>query len=237
MIIGKRKPLADLAAMLKPYTNICLLGCETCVAVSLSGGAKETMETALALSLLLQKEGKEAVITTHTILRQCEYEYIDEFAKMLPALSPEVFLSLGCGVGVQALTARLPEQIFLPGLNTAFMGYPLEQGVWMENCLGCGDCLLDLTMGICPITRCAKSMLNGPCGGAKYGKCEVGDGVDCAWLLIYERLAKVGALEKIEAIQPPKNWSASHHGGPRTIIREDVRLVSATGEQSGKNTQ
>ena len=230
MIVGKRKPLADLAAMLKPYKSICLLGCETCVAVSLSGGAKETAETALALSLLLQKEGKEATITTQTILRQCEYEYIDEFVKALSTPAPEVFLSLGCGVGVQALTTRLPERIFLPGLNTAFMGYPLEQGVWMENCLGCGDCLLDLTMGICPITRCAKSMLNGPCGGARDGKCEVGGGVDCAWHLIYERLDRMGALENMEVIQPPKDWSASHHGGPRIIIRKDVRLVSATGE-------
>jgi len=229
MIVGTRKPLAALAAMIKPYKNICLLGCETCVSVSLSGGARETSETALALTLLLKNEQRERRITTNTLLRQCEYEYIDEFAKTVSLADIDVFLSLGCGVGVQALTARLPEKIFLPGLNTAFMGYPLEQGVWTENCLGCGNCLLDLTLGICPITRCAKSMLNGPCGGAQHGKCEISSEVDCAWDLIYHRLLKMGELERLETIQPPKDWSASHHGGPRTIIREDVRFA-ATGE-------
>ncbi len=228
MIIGKRKPLAEIARMLEPFKKICILGCGTCTAVCLSGGEKEAVETAYALSLLRQKEGKEDEITTHTLLRQCEYEYIDEFAKALP--DGDVFLSLGCGVGVQALTARIPDKLFLPGLNTTFMGYPLEQGVWTENCIGCGDCILHLTMGICPITRCAKSMLNGPCGGSQNGKCEVNKDMDCAWHLIYERLAKMGALERLEAIQPPKDWSASHHGGPRTMVREDVRIE--TGEQT-----
>ncbi len=226
MIVGKRKPLAEIARMLEPFKKICILGCATCAAVCLSGGEKETAETASLLSLLWQKEGKEGEITTHTLLRQCEYEYIDEFAKALPDC--DVFLSLACGVGVQAMTTRLPDKIFLPGLNTTFLGYPLEQGVWAENCLACGNCILHLTMGICPITRCAKSMLNGPCGGSQNGKCEVRQDVDCAWHLIYERLSKMGELARMEAIQPPQDWSASHHGGPRTIVREDLRLE--TGE-------
>lgn len=224
MIIGKRKPLAEIARMVDPFKKVAILGCGTCVAICLSGGEREAAETASALTLLRQKEGKEIEISIHMLLRQCEYEYIDEFAKALPDC--DVFLSLACGVGVQAMTARLPEKIFLPGLNTAFMGYPLEQGLWTENCLGCGDCLLHLTMGICPITRCAKSILNGPCGGSQNGKCEIGEDVDCAWHLIYERLSRMGALERMEVIQPPKNWSASHHGGPRTIVREDVRIGS-----------
>ncbi len=222
MIVGERKPLAEIAEMLEPFRKICILGCGTCVTVCLSGGEKEAVETAAALSLWRQKEGKDVEITTHTLLRQCEYEYIDDFAQKMPEC--DAILSLACGVGVQTMVARLPEKIILPGLNTQFMGYPLEQGVWTENCLGCGNCVLHLTMGICPITRCSKSMLNGPCGGSQYGKCEVSKDVDCAWHLIYERLSKLGLLERMEAIQPPKDWSTSHHGGPRTIVREDVRL-------------
>lgn len=222
MIVGERKPLAEIAEMLEPFQKICILGCGTCVTVCLSGGEKEAVETAAALSLWRQKEGKEAEFSTQTILRQCEYEYIDDFAKKMPEC--DVILSLACGVGVQAMTTRLPDKIILPGLNTKFMGYPLEQGLWTENCLGCGDCVLDLTMGICPITRCSKSMLNGPCGGSQHGKCEISKEVDCAWHLIYERLLKLGLVDRMQVIQPPKDWSTSHHGGPRTMVREDVRL-------------
>ena len=112
----------------------------------------------------------------------------------------------------------------LPGLNTTFMGMPVESGVWMENCLGCGSCVLEETMGICPIARCSKSMLNGPCGGSQDGKCEVSKDIDCAWHLIVERMMKFNKLEQLQEVKPPKDWTPSHHGGPRKMIREDVKL-------------
>ncbi len=222
MIVGERKPLAEIAEMLKPFSKICILGCGTCVTVCLTGGEKEAEETAAALTLWGQKEGKNWDISTGTILRQCEYEYIDEYTKDWPQY--DVILSLACGVGVQTMNTRLPEKIILPGLNTTFMGYPLEQGVWTENCLGCGNCVLDLTLGICPITRCSKSMLNGPCGGSQEGKCEISSEVECAWQLIYDRLTQKQLAGRMDEIQPPKDWSTSHHGGPRTMVREDVRV-------------
>lgn len=225
MIVGERKPLAEIAAMLEPYKNVCVLGCGTCVTVCLSGGEKEAAETAAALSLLWQKQGQENEASTLTMLRQCEYEYIDDLAEKLKEF--DAVLSLACGVGVQTMTTRLQDKIVLPGLNTTFMGYPVEQGVWTENCLGCGNCVLDMTLGICPITRCSKSMLNGPCGGSQEGKCEVSKDVDCAWQLIYDRLIQLDAIERMEAIQPPKDWSTSHHGGVRTTVREDVRVESS----------
>jgi len=225
MIVGERKPLAEIAAMLKPYEKVCILGCGTCVTVCLSGGEKEAAETAAALSLLWQKEGKKGEIKTGTVLRQCEYEYIADYAARLEEF--DAVLSLACGVGVQAMTAKLPEKIVLPGLNTQFMGYPVTQGVWKENCLGCGNCVLDLTLGICPITRCSKSMLNGPCGGSQNGKCEVSKEVECAWHLIYDRLVKMDMLDRMEAVQPPKDWSTSHHGSVRTMVREDVRVETS----------
>lgn len=222
--MGERKPLAEIAAMLKPYGRVCVLGCGTCVTVCLSGGEKEATETAAALSLLWQKEGRKGEAKAATMLRQCEYEYIDDYTERLKDC--DAIVSLACGVGVQAMTTRLPHKIILPGLNTQFMGYPVEQGVWKENCLGCGDCVLDLTLGICPITRCSKSMLNGPCGGSQEGKCEVSKDVDCAWHLIYDRLIKMDMLDRMDAVQPPKDWSASHHGSVRTRVREDVRVDS-----------
>ena len=211
--------------MLEPFKKVCILGCGTCVAVCLAGGEKEAQETSLALSLYRKKGEKEVEILTKTIQRQCEYEFIDEIQQEIADC--DVVLSLACGVGVQTMVERLPEKIILPGLNTQFMGYPLEQGMWRENCLGCGDSVLDLTMGICPIARCSKSMLNGPCGGSQDGKCEVSKDVDCAWHLIYERLVKFDMVDRMDPVQPPKDWSTSHHGGPRTVVREDVRIETS----------
>ncbi len=222
MIVGERKPFEQIFSTLKPFKKVCVLGCGTCVTVCLAGGEKEVQETATALSLFRKKEGEEVEISTKTIQRQCEFEFVDEILEELDDY--DVVLSLACGVGVQTMAARLPEKFVLPGLNTKFMGLPLEQGVWQENCLGCGDCVLDKTYGICPITRCTKSMLNGPCGGSQDGKCEISKDTDCGWHLIHERLKKLGKLDIMDPLQPPKDWSTSHHGGPRKIIREDVRL-------------
>lgn len=222
MIVGERKPLEEIFKSLKPFKKVCVLGCGTCVTVCLSGGEKEAQETAAALTLQRKQAGEDVEVSTKTILRQCEYEYIDEI--MTELKEADVILSLACGVGVQTLVDKLPDSIVLPGLNTTFFGYPVEQGVWLENCLGCGNCVLDQTQGICPITRCTKSMLNGPCGGSAEGKCEINKELDCGWHLIYERLLKLGQLDAMTAIQAPKDWSSSHHGGPRKMVREDVRL-------------
>ncbi|NLI69997.1 MAG: hypothetical protein GX364_03895 [Firmicutes bacterium] len=222
MIIAERKPLPQIMEMLAPFKNICVLGCGTCVTVCLAGGQKEAEETAAAISIARKEEKKDAKVEAFTIERQCEYEFIEEAIKRLR--SYDVILSMGCGVGVQTLVEYAPDLIVMPGLNTQFYGYPVEQGVWKENCLGCGDCVLHLTMGICPITRCSKSMLNGPCGGSQDGVCEVDKDIPCAWHLIHERLSKLGKLDLLKEIQPPKDWSKAHHGGVRTLVREDVRI-------------
>lgn len=159
-----------------------------------------------------------------TVERQCEHEFLEQVQEKMQEY--EVIVSLACGVGVQTMTDDYPSLLTVPGQNTNFMGYPLQQGVWIENCLGCGDCVLHLTGGICPITRCAKSIQNGPCGGSAEGKCELSPELDCAWHLIHDRLAQLGRFKEMNTIQPPKDWSTSHHGGPRTIVREDVRLDS-----------
>ncbi len=222
MITADRKPLDEIFAMLAPYQRICVLGCGTCVTVCMAGGQKEAEELAAAIGIHRKKEKQTGEAEAFTIERQCEFEYIDEVLERLKGY--DVVLSLACGVGVQTLVEHVPELIVLPGLNTKSMGYPIEQGVWVERCLGCGDCVLELTQGICPITRCAKSLLNGPCGGSAEGKCEIGNDTECAWHLIHDRLQSQGRLAVLADIQPPKNWSSSHHGGPRTIVREDVKL-------------
>ena len=122
------------------------------------------------------------------------------------------------------MAEHFPNAWIVPGLNTSFLGLPLEQGVWAERCAACGDCILGLTGGICPIARCSKSLLNGPCGGSIDGHCEVNAEIPCGWQLIYDRLSSMGKLETLMDIQPPKNWRTSRDGGPRKIVREDLRL-------------
>ncbi len=224
MIIGERKPLEEVAAMAAPYKRICVLGCNTCVAVCMAGGQKEAEETATLLRMHRKKEGLEGEVEVFSIERQCEFEFVDEVLEKLK--SYDLIVSLACGVGVQTMVEHVSSLRVAPGLNTTSMGYPTEQGVWAERCLGCGDCVLDFTMGICPITRCAKSILNGPCGGSAEGKCEISKDTDCAWHLIHERLTSFGRIGDMVKIQPPKDWSSSHHGGPRTTVREDVKIDS-----------
>ena len=137
----------------------------------------------------------------------------------------DVVLSLGCGIGVQAIAEHFPDTWVVPGLNTTFLGLPSEQGVWAERCAACGDCVLGLTGGICPIARCSKSLLNGPCGGSEDGHCEIDPDTDCAWQLIYDRLISKNKLDLLLELQPTKDWRTSRDGGPRKIIREDLRLV------------
>jgi hypothetical protein len=105
-----------------------------------------------------------------------------------------------------------------PGQNTVFIGsQERESGTLYEKCSACGNCILDRTFGICPVTRCSKSLLNGPCGGSKDGKCEVNKEIDCAWQLIYDRAKKVGRLDVFEEIEEARDWSTSWHGGLRKI--------------------
>jgi ferredoxin len=215
MIIAKQKPLEDILKMIEPYGRILVLGCGTCVAICLAGGDKEVsvLTSSLRIAEKLAKKDKE--LKEHTIERQCEWEFVDELKEQVKEV--DAILSLGCGVGVQAISERYPNITVLPALNTAFLGMPVETGVWLERCAGCGNCILDRTAGICPIARCAKGLFNGPCGGSVDGKCEVSKDTECAWQLIYDRLALRGQLDKLNEIEPPRDWSTTYSGGPRKI--------------------
>ena len=222
MIIGEQKPLDEIKQMIADYQKILILGCGTCVTVCFAGGEKEVGILASTLRMATRLEGQNKEFTEATVQRQCEYEYNEEAADLVR--EADAVLSLACGIGVQTMNEQFPEKITLPGLNTTFLGQPTEQGVWDERCQACGSCVLDKTAGICPITRCSKSLLNGPCGGSKNGKCEIDPEIDCAWQLIYDRLKALGKLELMTEIQPARDWSTSRDGGPRKIVREDLRL-------------
>jgi hypothetical protein len=106
-------------------------------------------------------------------------------------------------------------------VNTTFIGIQEQPGIFTEECQGCGNCVLAMFGGICPITRCSKKLLNGPCGGSQNGKCEIDPNTECAWQLIIDRLTLLGQLKNLRTYVPPKNWQPSISGGPRKYIRED----------------
>lgn len=222
MIVGEQKPLDEIKQLVADHDSVLVLGCGTCVTVCFTGGEKEVGILASSLRMATKIDGNPKVIDEATVQRQCEWEFLDAVRDQVER--HDLILSMACGIGVQAIVERFPQARVAPAVNTTFLGLPEEPGLWTERCCACGDCILHLTAGICPIARCAKSLLNGPCGGSQEGKCEIDPEVPCAWQLIYDRLKAQGRLDQLLEIMPAKDWSTSRHGGPRRMLREDLRL-------------
>ena len=222
MIVAERKTIPELVDILKSHKKILVLGCGTCVTVCLAGGEREVSVIASALRIASRVQGLGFEIDELVIERQCDNIFVEQAADAIEKC--DAVLSLGCGAGVQAIAERYPQKPVYAGLDTAFLGILEERGVWAEKCAACGACVLHKYGGICPVTRCAKHMLNGPCGGSREDRCEVRPDRPCAWQLIYTRLKNIGQLDRLKQVASPKDWGASLHGGPRVIIREDHRI-------------
>ncbi|MBW1765593.1 MAG: methylenetetrahydrofolate reductase C-terminal domain-containing protein [Deltaproteobacteria bacterium] len=221
MIVAEKKPMEEIIDQVKDYQKLLIAGCNECVTVCEAGGKKEVGILASALRMYFMNEGKKVDIEEVTLERQCDHEYLEELRNTIDQY--DAVVSLACGVGVQFMAEKYFSTPVFPGVNTCFMGVTEERGVWSERCQGCGQCMLGKTAGICPISRCAKRLLNGPCGGSTKGKCEISKDLDCAWQLIIDRLKELGRLDDYEEILPIKDWSTERAGGPRTVVREDVR--------------
>ena len=220
MITVEQKKIEEVLGTTKGKRRLLVLGCETCAAMSLSGGKKQAEELAAAVRLARKQSDEEGEVLVDAIARQCEPEFVDLIEKDVEQF--DAVLSLACGAGVQLLAERFPDKVIIPGCDTTFLGVTERLGVWSERCAGCGNCILDKTGGLCPIARCAKQLLNGPCGGSTDGKCEISKDVDCVWQLIIDRLTRLDRLDALEEIFPAKDWSPAGHGGPRKMVREDL---------------
>jgi ferredoxin len=222
MIVAQRKNIPDLLAIVEQHRKLLVLGCGTCVTVCLAGGQREVSIIASALRMAAKLKGLPLEVEEGTIERQCDNVFLEQAADSIK--THDAVLSLGCGAGVQALAERYTGKPVYAGLDTAFIGILEERGVWAEKCATCGACVLHEYGGICPVTRCAKHMLNGPCSGSREDRCEVNPERQCAWQLIYKRLKDIDQLDRLKKIKSPKNWNRSQSGGYRTIIREDHRV-------------
>ena len=209
--------------MVKDYKKLLILGCGSCVTVCMAGGEKEVGILASTMRLFNKQNNISMEIMEDTIERQCDREFFDTVKEKI--LQADAVLSMACGVGVQFCAELFEGKRVLPALNTRFYGATEQQGMWSERCAGCGSCVLDRFGGICPIARCSKSLLNGPCGGSQNGKCEVDpENIDCGWQLIYDRMKSLGLLSRLEENEPIRDWSTGRDGGPGKIVREDIIL-------------
>lgn len=210
MLISEQKPIEEILNYLSSDKVVFLVGCKGCAQGWGSGGEKQIAE----MKTTLEAHGK-AVSGSVVVDMLCDgtLTRLKLRAHKKAIASADSLLVLTDGAGVQTV-AEIVDKVVHPGCNTLSSGGAHAEWKEAERCLECGDCMLEFTGGICPIARCSKHLLNGPCGGSQGGKCEVDPSIPCAWQQIVERLGKLGRLDKLEQIVKPKNWSVSLVSGP-----------------------
>jgi ferredoxin len=226
--ITAQKPLEEVMKYLEKCQWVHIIGCGTCATLCHTGGKTEVME----MKEKLEAGGKKVTgwMVIPTACDELTKDALRENAEAVDAA--DCILAMTCAIGVQTIALHLkqPKAVY-PGLNTLFLGTEDRPGHFIEACMQCGSCVLGRSAAICPLVRCAKSLLNGPCGGSAEGKCEISKDIPCAWQMIYDRLAETGRLDEMEEIEPVKDWSVSVSGGPRMVdIDAECGIVSDKAE-------
>ncbi len=210
MIVTKKRDFEELMENVKNYRNFFLIGCSECATLCGTGGEPELK----AMKEALEAEGKSV---TGTFVAKTGCQVLGTKVELKPFKEAmdktDCIIVMSCGAGTQTAVELYEDKPVYPANDSMFLGNMTRLKVFDERCSLCGECILDKTGGICPITRCAKSLLNGPCGGSQDGKCEISPSLPCAWDLIINRLSKIGCLYLLEEIMPPKNWEPSYNSG------------------------
>lgn len=201
MIYSELKQFEEILGMLKER-EISLLLCNGCAEVCKVSDEKSIEEIEKKL-IEAGKEIKGKVRVDFLCSKILTTRKLKRHLKELNNSS--AILVFSCGIGVQC-TSKIIEKPVYPATNTIYLGG--FQGLWPgeERCEECGTCYLGITGGICPVTFCTKGLVNGPCGGTNNGKCEIDPEKDCGWVLIYEKLKKIGKLEILKEYQNPRNY-------------------------------
>jgi len=204
MIVTTQKPLDEILNFISPYGKVLVIGCDGCTQPP--RGLREAKTLSQLLELAGKLNNKEFTFQQTTVAKQCD-DYLAASTLRPQIGDAEVVLSLACGLGVQTMAEVFPELLIFPAQNTHFMGAEeRDDGILEKRCAGCGDCLLAVTGGICPVARCTKGLLNGACGGTKDNKCELSQERDCAWVLIYDSLKRQGKLDLLKEYRPPRDY-------------------------------
>ena len=216
MIITKQKPIDQILKYLEDCKKIFIVGCAQCATVCKTGGEDEVRK----MKEILEQHGKE-VLGTEIWDPPCHLLEVKRRVrdKKDSISKADAILSMSCGDGTYTIFQGTEKKVY-PASDTMFLGAVERAGHFSEACSLCGDCTLFLTGGYCPNTLCPKGLQNGPCGGAKDGKCEVNPDIDCGWILIYKRLKEIGELDKMKQIQPPKDQSKAIR--PKKIVLSNI---------------
>lgn len=220
MIVADRKSIEDILGMVEDCKKVLVVGCKGCVTVCNTGGLKEVEILASTMKIARKKAGNPIEVDERVLERQCDNEYVSQLGETVNGY--DAVLSMACGVGPQFLSEMYPDQNFFPAVNTTFMGGAVQHGVWEERCAGCGTCGIHLFGGLCPVARCAKSLLHGPCGGSSNGICEVHKDTECIWDSIVKKKMAAGQLQDLMGVKGFKDWQTARDGGPRRSIREEL---------------
>jgi ferredoxin len=218
VVKAERKPVQEILDAIDGYERILNVGCGGCVSVCLVGGQKEVNALNAELKVHLKKAGIRKQIDGYTVERQCNESFLKELDSKVPEY--DCIVSMACGAGVQLMAERFSRIPVHPVVNTVSIGVDRDLGMYEEKCRACGHCVLGYTGGICPVTRCAKGLFNGPCGGTNGEHCEISNEIPCAWLEIYKRLKAQNRLDDILKVRPHMEWQ---NQSPRTIIQEPYK--------------
>jgi hypothetical protein len=227
MIGQTQKPIDEILEYLEGKNEIVIVGCGGCATVFHTGGEPEVKEMAKGLTA----KGKEVLAAVappfgeFTCYAPWSKNRLNQFKKEIKEC--DAILMLSCGDGLQVVREFILEEELeiikpiYPGTNPIghMGGGPT---LFKEKCQQCGECELGKFAGICPLTQCAKGLLNGPCGGSNNGKCETDPERDCAWIKIYERLKALGIPQMMKEIAGPKDWSKMTR--PRQIEAEPLKM-------------
>jgi hypothetical protein len=231
MVKATRKPLEEIFGMVKGYRRVLVVGCGGCTSVCLAGGQRETQALADDLSAMARQAHVPQQYAAVVTERQCNPEFVRDIEGMVKDC--DCLISTACGAGCGLVADAYPASPVFPGLDTMFVGIDVDVGLYEERCRSCGQCVLGDTGGICPVTRCSKGVLNGPCGGTEEdGSCELGQGIHCAWHDIYVRLSAQKRLANMLIVRPPMEWIDR---GPRTMVQRgyEGRYPQQTKETEG----
>ena len=225
MVISDKKPIQEILGFLEGSEKVILVGCNQCAATCKTGGEPELQ----AMKEELEANGKTVlgckVIDPCCNLLQCKKDLKSVKEELREA---DAILSLACGDGTQTIVKNTKSMPVYPANNTLFIGEVERVGQFEEACKACGECELGWTGGICPVTMCAKGLINGACGGAKDGKCEISHENDCAWIKIYERLKDIDQIDNLTALRPPKDYSKQNN--PRSLDLKKKAQEAANAE-------
>lgn len=201
MVIQKQKAFEEILKSLEGEQKVFIAGCADCATTCRVGGEDQLVE----MKVKLEEAGK-TVTGSYVFDTACLRGEVRDKGKEYAAAiqGADSVLVLACGSGAQTIGDELGVPVH-PGADSLFIGEVVRLGKYVEKCSACGQCILEYTDGICPVTRCSKGLLNGPCGGSNNGKCEVDPEKDCAWALIFDRLKERGHLDKMRGYLEPKD--------------------------------